>query len=118
MSSVRLGDTVTMQAGDVVLDTAQAQTSVSGIVAIAPEPDGDVMTVQMSPTRTTLVDIDPQTRINGKLPSVTSRLSIMDADQVRVVGILDKTLDEMTQAWTIDRVNVPAAPSSRIAAPA
>jgi hypothetical protein len=106
LPDVRTGDAVVVRTGNVVVDTSQARTSVRGIVAIGPDPRGDTLTVQLTPTRTVLVDIKPQTRINGQLPSVTSRMSILDSDQVRVVGILDERLDEMTRAWTIDRIGV------------
>jgi hypothetical protein len=90
----------------VVVDTAQARADTQGITALSPGPDSDVMTVQVSPTRTTLVDIGPHTLINGELPTVSSRMSIRDAGPVRVVGILDKTFDEVTQTWTIDVASV------------
>jgi hypothetical protein len=106
LPDVRTGDAVVVLTGHVVVDTSQARTSAQGIVAIGPDPDGDTLTVQLTPTRTVLVDIKSQTRINGQLPSVTSRMSILDSDQVRLVGILDERLDEMTRAWTIDRIGV------------
>jgi hypothetical protein len=101
LSSFRPGDTVSATPGEVLVNRSQSRVSLQGIVAISPDPDGDVMTVQLTPTRTVLVDIDARTRIDGQLPSVRSRMSIEQADQVRLKGILDTTLGEMTQTIAI-----------------
>jgi hypothetical protein len=101
LSSARPGDTVAMPSAAVVVDTAQSRASIDGITTLSPDPTGDVMTVQIGPTRTILVDIGSNTRINGKLPSAGSRLSVLEADPVRVEGILDRTLDEVTQTMAI-----------------
>jgi len=106
-----------MRSRTVLVDVSQNRASVQGNVAISPGPDGDVMTVQLTPTRTILVDIGARTRINGQLPSVGSRMSIEEADQVRVAGILDKTMDEMTQTGTIDRIGPSRTSSSAAGSP-
>ncbi|HEX8916948.1 MAG TPA: hypothetical protein VF898_00455 [Chloroflexota bacterium] len=116
LSSLRPGDTVTMRSATRVVDTAQARTSLQGIVAIGPDPDGDAMTAQLFPARMILVDVSPQARINGQPPSVASLMSIKDADQVQVVGILNKTFDEMIQTWTIDWIGPNRTPSSATSA--
>jgi hypothetical protein len=102
-SNVRPGDTVAMPSAAVVVDTAQSRASIDGITTLSPDPTGDVMTVQVGPARTILVDIGSNTRINGKLPSAGSRLSVPEASPIRVVGILDKTLDEVTETMTIQQ---------------
>ena len=103
-SSFRLGDSVGMTAGAELVDRSQSRVSLHGIVAISPDPDGNVMAVQVTPTRTILVDIDSKTQINGHLPNVRSRMSVEEADQVQIVGILDTTLDEVTQTVAINRI--------------
>ena len=105
LSSIRLGDTLSTPSESVVLDSAQLRVTLQGITALSPDPGGAVMTIQVSPTQTVLVDIGPRTRLNGTVPSVGSRMSILDSDPVRVVGILDQTLDEVTQTQTIDVVS-------------
>jgi hypothetical protein len=97
LTSIRLGDTLSMPSATEVVDGAQLPVSMQGITALNPDPGGEVMTIQVSPTRTIPVDIGSHTRINGTLPSVGSRMSILDLNPVRVVGILDTTLDEVTQ---------------------
>ena len=64
------------------------------------------MTLQVTPARMMLVAIGPNTRISGEAPTALSRMSIKVADQIRVVGVVDTTLDEMTQTWTIDTVSI------------
>jgi hypothetical protein len=102
LSSVRAGDAMAMRSGTVVVDTSQAWTSIEGVVASGPDPDGDEMTVQLDRGRMILVNIDSRTRIDGRPPSMTSRMSIRDAEQVRVTGVLDRTLDEVTETRSIE----------------
>jgi hypothetical protein len=104
LSSVRTGDGMEMRSGTVVVDTSQAWTSLTGIVASGPDPDGDEMTVQLDHSRTILVNIGSHTRIDGRAPSMTSRMSIRDAQEVRIEGVLDSTLDEVTDSRTIELV--------------
>lgn len=103
-SSFRAGDTMSATSGAVLVDRSQRRVSLLGRVAISLDPDGTVMTVQLTPTRSILVDINSKTQINGDPPSVRSRMSIEEADQVRIVGFLDTTLDEITQTVAIDRI--------------
>ncbi|HEX8917901.1 MAG TPA: hypothetical protein VF898_05335 [Chloroflexota bacterium] len=63
------------------------------------------MTVQLTPTQTILVNISPQTHINGQMSSPTSRTSIRDVQRVRVQGVLDRTFEEITQTRAIDTVS-------------
>jgi hypothetical protein len=100
-SSLRPGDALSGTAGMILVDKSQTWANVQGIVAISPDPDGNVMTVQLTPARTILITMDNNTRIDGQLPSVRSHMSIEEADQVRVVGILDTTLGEMTQTIAV-----------------
>lgn len=109
LASVRPGDAVAVPPANVVLDRAQIRTALKGIVTISAGPYGQVLAVQVAPKRSILVDIGRGTRINGKLPSVVSRMAIMDSDRVVVAGILDRTFDEMTQTWTIDGIGQRAA---------
>lgn len=84
---------------------SQSWVSVNGLVATAPDPNGDVMTVQLTPTQTILVNISPQTHINGQMSSPTSRTSIRDVQRVRVQGVLDRTFEEIRQTRAIDTVS-------------
>jgi hypothetical protein len=102
LSSVRAGDAMAMRSATVVVDTSQAWTSIEGVVASGPDPDGDEMTVQLDRGRTILVNIGSRTRIDGRAPSMTSRMSIQDAEKVRVTGVLDRTLDEVTETRSIE----------------
>ena len=103
-TSVRAGDSVEMRSGAAIVDSAQMQVHVLGIVTVAPDPDGDFMAAQLSPTRTVAIDLGPRTQINGKPSDTVSRRSIREAERVRVVGALDTRLDEITQTSSIDAI--------------
>lgn len=111
LSSFRPGDTLTASPGAALVNRSQSRVSLQGIVAISPDPDGNVMTVQLASARTVIVDIDAGTRVDGRLPSVHSRMSIQQADQVRIVGILDTTLGEMTQTLAVTHLASPGSAS-------
>lgn len=99
-ANVRPGDTVDVQ-GDRVVDTSQTWTTLQGLVAAAPDPQGNTMIVQLSQGGQIIVDIDRSTQINGVPATSASALLIFDADRVQLRGLLDKQFGEMTQTVSI-----------------
>ena len=73
-TSVRAGDAIIVRAGNVVVDTSQVQISVQGVVASAPDPQSNVMTVQLSPRAPSSSIRRPDPDLRRKLERSRARL--------------------------------------------
>ncbi|PZS01673.1 MAG: hypothetical protein DLM70_11450 [Chloroflexi bacterium] len=96
------GDRLIRYADGSLRDTSQVTKSVTGVVASAPEVDMQTMILQVSGGLSIVVDIDPGTHASGPLQRGFSLGTIEEADMVRVHGVLDSTLGEMTQTDAIE----------------
>jgi hypothetical protein len=103
-SDLRSGDRLVLQHNGGMQDVSQRTVDVSGVVAYAPLSNDDVMTVQITPARTVLVDVAPQTRFTDRTRKETSPTDVVDADTVSVHGVLDTTIDEIVVAQAIERL--------------
>ena len=104
LTSILPGDVLVAQTDQRIEDSSQASVSLDGIVASAPDPEGTSMILQVGSTRAIVVDIAAGTRITTTAHRATDSTIIMDSDQVRVRGLLDTALGEMTQTDAIVRV--------------
>ena len=102
-ADLRTGDRLVLQHDGTLLDTSQRLVTVSGVVAYAPLSNRDVMTVQVSSSRTILVDIDPKTKFSDVTGTKTSIVDVVDADTVTIHGVLDTTMDEVVSTQGIER---------------
>ncbi len=103
-SDLRLGDQVAVAKDGTVRDLSQESTVLTGVVAYAPTTVNDVITVQLSPTRTVLVNVDPRTRFADRTQSTSSVTDILDSDTVAVHGVLDTTMDEVVSSQVVERL--------------
>lgn len=101
---VRSGDRLVLQRDGGLRDISQRTVVLSGVVAYAPLSNNDVMTVQIAPSRTVLVDVDSQTRFTDITRRQMSPSDVVDADTVAVHGVLDTTMDEIVIAQGIERL--------------
>jgi len=85
-----------------VADTSQLQSTVRGIVATTPDPDDDIMMMQVGLSRSLVVDLGPQTRLNGAPLTARTRMSIREAARVQITGLLDRKLGELVRTFSID----------------
>ena len=102
-ADLRTGDRLVLQRDGTLLDTSQRLVTVSGVVAYAPLSNSDVMTVQVSSSRTVLVDINPKTKFSDVAGTKTSIVDVVDADTVTIHGVLDTTMDEVVSTQGIER---------------
>lgn len=105
-ADVRLGDVMAIDRGGTMTDLSQEWVVLTGIVGSPPEPDGGPMTIQTTSgsVRDIVVDLGPGTSIGGLPSSRTSRAGIVEAEQIRIYGVLDRTLGEVTQADAVVRL--------------
>jgi hypothetical protein len=101
---LRVGDRVVVQHNRDVQDVSQRTVSLSGVVAMAPISNHDLMTVQITPSRNVLVDVDARTRFTDSTHQRTVSTDIVDSDTVSVHGVLDSTLGEIVVAQAIERL--------------
>ena len=95
-AAVRPGDGVVVSPSSIV-DLSQRWVTLKGAVVAPPEQGGGTMIVQVGASQGVVVSLVPATRIDGSEITPTSLLSIAHAPQVRVSGLLDTQLGEMTQ---------------------
>jgi hypothetical protein len=102
-TDLRSGDRLVLQHDGGLLDSSQRTVTVSGVVGYAPMSNRDVMTVQVTPSRTILVDITPETHFSDVTGAKTSPVDVVDADTVTIHGVLDATMDEVVSTQAIER---------------
>jgi hypothetical protein len=102
-ASVRPGDRLVVRANGRIEDTSQSSRRLSGVVAVEPYADDGPMIVQVGQSYDVVVDITSSTSINGSPATTSRRVTLGDADQVQVQGVLDRTLGEMTQTVVVTR---------------
>jgi len=100
ITSIRPGDTL-IPLSHRVVDASQRTVDLTGIVASAPLSPGDPMILQTTSSHSVVVDIDSRTRVTGGAQFGISRTTIQDADRVRVIGVVDQVLGEMTQTMAV-----------------
>jgi hypothetical protein len=103
-SDLRSGDRLVLRRDGGMQDISQRTVALSGVVAYAPMSNNDVMTVQITPSRTVLVDVAPQTRFTDITRKQTLPTDVVDADTVAIHGVLDITMDEVVVAQEIERL--------------
>jgi hypothetical protein len=101
---LRAGDRLVVQRDGAIQDLSQKTVDLSGVVAYAPTSNNDVMTVQVTPSRTVLVDVSAQTRFTDTTRHQTRPSDIVDSDTVKIHGVLDTTLDEVVVAQGVERL--------------
>jgi hypothetical protein len=101
LSDVQIGDTLVRRSAGRLADTSQTWTNMVGIVALAPDPKGDAMTVRVSRSNSILVVLDPATRITGAGLSANQRDLIAEGDQVQMTGALNRRLGVMADTTSI-----------------
>ncbi len=101
--NLRSGDRLILQHNGSLVDASQRTVTLSGVVGYAPMSNRDVMTVQITPSRTILVDVDPTTHFSDVTGASTLPLDVVDADTVTIHGVLDTTLDEVVSTQAIER---------------
>lgn len=102
-ADLRSGDKLILQHNGTMLDASQFAVALSGVVGYAPMSNRDVMTVQITPSRTILVDVSPATHFSDVSGVKTSPVDVVDADTVAIQGVLDTTLDEVVSTQGIER---------------
>lgn len=103
-SDVRPGDQILVPASGPVEDTSQVRATLNGIVSAAPGPSDDPMVVSIQQSRGILVDLSAQTVFGDPSGKFSSLAVIEDADEVRVTGVLDQAVGEMTQTISVLRL--------------
>jgi hypothetical protein len=102
-SSVRPGDRLVLRSNGRIEDVSQRSLHLSGVVAVEPDADDGPMIVQVGQSYDVVVDIASSTSINGSPANSATRVTLGDADQVQLKGVVDGALGEMTQTVTITR---------------
>jgi hypothetical protein len=102
---VLVGDLLALRADGTIQDISQAGATVTGRVVDAPDPLGSPMVVQISRSQSIVVDLEPGTHITDLQRNTLSIADVRDVDQVRITGILDQVLDEMTQTKDVVRLS-------------
>lgn len=104
VSALRLGDVLTIQADGRVEDNSQQEATVQGIVAYVPQTVDDPVVVEVNPSSAITVDAGTHTRyadVSGETSDVSQ---LQDADEVKIQGIFDSTLGEMTAVTSVARL--------------
>jgi len=104
LGSIRPGDTLQTAAHHSIKDLSQMWVNLAGVVAYVPGTDPDLLVVQLTPSRMITVDVDAGTHLSDTHQPPASQVVIADADQIKLDGMLDGSLGEMTQTATIVRV--------------
>lgn len=99
-TNILAGDTLVLRAGGRIQDISQAQAVLDGVVAHTPSVQGDPMILLVHRSQGVLVDMTAATGSSIPSPSLAD---IEEADLVRVSGVLDQTVGEMTQTDTVVR---------------
>jgi hypothetical protein len=101
VTSILPGDDLNIQKNNVITDLSQQLASLTGTVTPISGNPTTVLILKLNPSRSIVVDVGPGTKITGPSGSIGSGLVILDADRVRVEGMLDAKRAEVTQAETI-----------------
>ena len=103
-TSIRLGDLLTIRAGGQIEDLSQRTEDLQALVSVAPTPYDGPMVVVMQHSRDLAVDLSSQTRYHDSSHETSSPVGIVDGDLVRIRGVVDRALGEMTQTLSISRL--------------
>jgi hypothetical protein len=104
LSDLRLGDRIAVPRSGAVTDESDRAVALTGVVAYAPTTVNDVMTLQLSPARSVMVDVDDGTHFLDRAQPSASLSDIVDSDTVAVHGILDTALDEVVESQSVERL--------------
>jgi hypothetical protein len=101
LAGLQIGDTLVRRSAVQLADVSQRWTTLQGIVALAPDQDGDSMIVHLRPSYSVLVVLDPRTRITGQDLDGGQRGLIGEGDQVGMTGAFNQRLGEMTETDSV-----------------
>lgn len=102
-TDIRLGDRLTVRGKSSIEDMSQKAVTLQGIVSVASLIATNPMTVEISSGWTIVVDTQVGTRYTDALHETSTVAEIQDADEVKLRGIYDSSLSEMTQTASIVR---------------
>jgi hypothetical protein len=101
LAGLQIGDTLVRRSSTELADISQRWIELQGIVAMAPDPDGDSMVVHLQPATSVLVVFEPATRISGKGLNGGQRGLISEGDLVKMTGAFNERLGEITETATV-----------------
>jgi len=102
---LRPGDQLRVAAAGTIVDSSQRVIDLQGIVVFAPDPSGGSMALEVASAGSILMDITPTTLFQDPSGRTASLTDIVDADVVKVRGVLDGALGEMTQTDRVVRLS-------------
>ena len=103
-TSIRVGDKVrTLKTGSLE-DTSQEVTDVQGVVAAPPDINDQALVLSVAHSSSVLIDAAAATAFQDPSGETSSLNQIEQADLLRVHGVLDAALGEMTQIDSVVRL--------------
>jgi hypothetical protein len=103
-TSVRLGDHLAVRSNGQIEDLSQRTEDLQALVSVAPAPYEGPMVVVRHHSQDIAVDLTSRTHYADRSHETSSAVGIVDGDLVRVHGVVDEALGEMTQTDTVSRL--------------
>jgi hypothetical protein len=104
VSALRSGDHLLVYPNGQIEDLSQRTVTVSGVVAYDVDPGTSIALSLPGRPQNILADISHSTRFADTTRTTSTIDTVEDADQVRIHGVLNSNVGEMTQTDSVTRV--------------
>jgi hypothetical protein len=103
LDSIRPGDVVALTANGTVRDTSQRMVALQGLVDLSPDGNTSPRVLVLRGAVSLVADISSATRYVDKVHATGNIDDVADGDALRLQGVYDPHLGEMTQTASVTR---------------